>query len=194
MSNFFTTNNIYEHIYGSIFAYADDTALIFHAKTWRDVYVSAQQGFNAVSSWLAGNLLTVNVDKTIYINFSMNLAGQPLVDMYSIRAHSCSLCPDLHGDCTCPSLKCTKCVKYLGVMIDFRLTFQHHINTLSARLRKIIFVLKRLRYISDIKVIRLVYTGLCQSVMAYCIETWGGTDKTSLIILERTQRALLKVG
>lgn len=40
----------------------------------------------------------------------------------------------------------------------------------------------------------MVYFALCQSLIEYCITSWGGAAKTHLIKVERAQRVLLKVG
>lgn len=39
----------------------------------------------------------------------------------------------------------------------------------------------------------MIYYALCQSILTYCITTWGGAAKSHLIHLERAQRAVLKV-
>jgi hypothetical protein len=74
------------------------------------------------------------------------------------------------------------------------LNFKHHIQLLSSRVRKLIFIFKNLRHIADQLVIRMVYQSLCQSILAYCITTWGNASKTTMLELERAQRAVLKVG
>ena len=40
----------------------------------------------------------------------------------------------------------------------------------------------------------MVYYALAQSIIDYCITSWGGASKSHLIEVERAQRALLKVG
>lgn len=39
----------------------------------------------------------------------------------------------------------------------------------------------------------MTYLALCQSIIAYCISSWGGAAKSHLIKVERAQRAVLKV-
>lgn len=47
-----------------LFTRADDTAIVFYAKTWDEVKVMTENGLRVVSDWLKCNLLTLNVDKT----------------------------------------------------------------------------------------------------------------------------------
>lgn len=55
------------------------------------------------------------------------------------------------------------------------------------------FVLKNLRHAAEPAVLKRVYIALCQSLLSYCITVWGGAAKSSLLPLERAQRAVLKV-
>lgn len=83
--------------------------------------------------------------------------------------------------------------KYLGIIIDENLSYKDHINDLSSRVRKLIFIMKKLRDCTPPDTLRLVYLGLCQSIMQYCISVWGSAGKTTFMSLERAQRALIKV-
>ena len=52
---------------GKIVSYADDTALLFHGKSWEEVIKLAFKGLYKVTKWLDNNLLTLNTNKTNYI-------------------------------------------------------------------------------------------------------------------------------
>lgn len=173
---------------GKIITYADDTVLLFSGHTWDEVFRDAQRGFDIVSHWLSSNILTLNADKTHYIAFSMRNSKTPLPS-YSLFAHHC--CND--EVCCCPTITRTNSIKYLGVIIDNILSFKYHIELVSSRLRKLIYVFKNLRHAADPKLVRQVYLALGQSILEYCITVWGGAPKTTLKPLEIAQRAVLKV-
>jgi len=175
---------------GIIISYADDTALLFSAGSEKEVYKHAQYGYNIVNKWLQHNLLTLNADKTHYINFSMRKLTSTQTNP-TLYAHYCKA-PG-NNLCMCPVIKFTNRIKYLGVIIDENLSYKQHIETLNNRMRKLIFVFKKLRYIADLKLIRQVYIALCQSILTYCTTSWGGVGKTLLLTIERAQRAILKV-
>lgn len=175
---------------GKIISYADDTALIFSGKSSEEVYDHAQRGFNEVNKWLQHHLLTLNSEKTHYIRFSMRKSTSSVTDL-SLYAHNCT--NPSHDQCHCPCIAIANKLKYLGILIDESLSFRYHIEALCSRVRKLIFIFKKLRSIADSQLIKKVYFALCQSVISYCITTWGGTAKTTLLNLERAQRAILKV-
>lgn len=173
---------------GKVITFADDTALLFYADTWEEVYKHAQNGFNQVSKWLNDNILTLNVDKTKFMTYSFRKQDQPNIPIIS---HVCNL---PHNNlCNCPRLSNTNIIKYLGVVLDNQLNFQHHIDALIPRVRKLIYIFKSLRHIADTSIIKMVYLALCQSLLSYCITSWGGAAKTYLLKLERAQRFILKV-
>lgn len=173
---------------GRILTFADDTALFFSGASWKEVFSAAQKGFDSVSSWLHNNMLTLNVSKTKYIAFAIRSNFLPPTDM-TITAHGCNTV----STCACPTLTRTDKIKYLGITIDQSLSFKPHIAILVTRLRKLIYIFKALRHVADHHTIREVYGALCQSVVEYCITSWGGAAKTHLIEIERAQRAILKV-
>lgn len=176
---------------GKLLAFADDTVLLFSTKSWCDTYSSAQIGLNRVTSWLRENVLTLNTDKSNYISFSITNSNRDLLSSFCITAHSCTL---NNVNCTCPDLQQVDSYKYLGIQIDYKLNFQQHINMVSGRVRKLIYVFKTLRHIiSDFHTLKSIYFSLCQSIILYCISSWGGANKTNMIKLERAQRAILKV-
>lgn len=176
---------------GKIYTFADDTALFFRGNTWEETFSNAQMGFDRVNEWMKGNLLSLNVAKTKYIPFAIR-ANQLPPQNCTIIAHTCSkLLPTV--PCTCTSLERTNTIKYLGVTLDQTLTFKPHIDLLTARLRKLIYVFKTIRNITTRVIIKNIYYALCHSLIEYCITSWGGAAKTNMIVVERAQRVLLKV-
>lgn len=56
-----------------------------------------------------------------------------------------------------------------------------------------IYIFKTLRYVANSSIIRMVCLSLCQSILSYCIVSWGGAPTTTLKPLEIAQRAILKI-
>lgn len=173
-----------------IFCYADDTVLLVDGNSWEETKRLAENAITEIMAWLNNNLLTLNVDKTKYITFSLTLASQPSKNNFNIKGH---ICHNPTNNCTCPFLTRTDNIKYLGVYIDQLLNWNTHIDSLTSRTRKLIYIFKNLRSSANIKTLKLVYSSLSESVLRYCISVWGGSAKTKMLQLERAQRAVLKV-
>jgi hypothetical protein len=175
---------------GQIFAYADDTALVFTGDTWDSVKRSAESGLAKIAKWLNLKLLTLNVSKTNFICFSKYNSTQPDLN-FEIKIHSCPTFMD--SQCYCPKIAQLSNVKYLGVILDRRLSWYSHLQLMTARLRKLIWVFKSLRHVCSRSLLNKIYVSLAQSVLSYCISIWGGAAKTRFLDLERAQRSLMKV-
>lgn len=179
-----------------IISYADDTAITFTGTTWHETKESAELGMIQIVDWLNNNLLTLNTLKTKYICFSISNHTQPLED-YHIRVHNCHNI----NNCTCPTINKVTQIKYLGVVVDQRLSWHPHIEHVNSRIAKLNWIFRTLRHVvprnitdpmCQNKLLNDIYIALVQSVLAYCITIWGGAVKTKLIQLERAQRGLIK--
>lgn len=174
-----------------IITYADDTVLVVNGSSWEDVCEYAESSIGTVIKWLQKNLLTINLNKTKFIPFSLAKVSQPRLDTYSIKAHYCDLINV--KKCSCIQIDRAVSIKYLGVYVDQLLNWHHQIDFLKGKIRKLIYIFKTLRTVACRDTLTLVYTSLAQCLISYCIGAWGGANKTALIPLERAQRAVLKV-
>lgn len=174
----------------NIVTYADDTAVVVHGDNWIETRLCAEEALATVSDWLKTNLLTLNMEKTRFVTFSPRNVSQPPLS-FSLTVHQCHSETNTHD--LCPKISRTNAVKYLGLKIDGTLSWQEHINDLVGKVRKLIFVFRKLRTSSDLHILKMVYYALAHSVITYCIVVWGGCRKGLLLRLERAQRAVLKV-
>lgn len=176
--------------YCKVTCYADDTSLLIHGRNWEETRARAEAVLTIVMNWLASNLLTLNLSKTLFVTFAPTAASYP-PSSFSITAHTCLNNVGTH--CDCISLQRSTSTKYLGVMINSTMNWKPHIKYTATKLRKLIFIFKSLRNIVDFKYLKNVYFALAQSLLTYCISSWGGCAKSHMIRLERAQRAVLKV-
>lgn len=172
-----------------VWAYADDMALVISGTNWSETGHYAEGALKIAMRWLNNNLLTLNVDKTKFITLATRPSAQPALDSIKIRAHTCTS----ESVCDCFSLTRISSIKYLGVFLDESLNWYNHIQSVTGRVRKLIFIFKKLRNSADLNILNTVYTALCASILTYCIPVWGGAFKTSFINLERAQRVVLKI-
>jgi hypothetical protein len=175
---------------GSIFTYADDTAIVFSGSDWDEVQKTTEVGLAKIARWLQANLLTLNTKKTNYICFTNYNRTQP-DSTFSIKIHTCNNLAD--STCSCSVINKVEVTKYLGIMIDQRLTWHVHTELIMSRTRKLIWIFKNLRHIASKDLLNQIYVSLAQSVLEYCISIWGGSTKIKFLELERAQRAVLKV-
>ena len=80
--------------------------------------------------------------------------------------------------------------KFLGVLLDNKLSWGAHINLLSNKLSRTIGILSRLKKILPCNVLLLIYNSLFTSYINYAITSWGyGT----IVRLSRLQKKAVRI-
>lgn len=182
---------------GKILSFADDTVLIFEDEAWQSVINKTNIGLIKVRHWLDTNLLTLNIDKTQYMTFSIrkhnfpNNCPKPIIHSCSHNINTPETSPNIN--CTCLTLKSSKEVKYLGIIIDDQLRWEAHISDTVKRLRKLCHIFCSLRSILDLKTLRSVYFALFQSIATYGIMGWGGCSESVINPIITVQKLILRI-
>ncbi|KAL1446935.1 hypothetical protein WDU94_008898, partial [Cyamophila willieti] len=172
---------------GKIFSYADDTVICYDSDNWDNVHNIAEQDLNKLKLWFDYMSLKMNTKKSCYMTFSSKNKGQP--NTSKITIHDCTQ----PNNCQCTPLNKEENVKYLGLIINQNLKWETHLEHLIKKLRYMMHIFHHLKNILSFNTLRVVYFALIQSQLQYGISVWGGTFKTSLIRLQRTQNILKKI-
>jgi retron-type reverse transcriptase len=170
-------------------SFADDTIIHVTGQSWDQVHELAEESLSVVKEWLDSNKLTLNVEKTCYITFSLNAVGQPRGSNLRLRTNDCR-----NNFCSCCSkiIRVESC-RYLGIAIDQHLKWDVHIQNLIKRTRFFIYSFARIRDFVSLKVLRTIYLGLVQSVLQYGLIGWGAAYTSTMEPLSRIQKIILRV-
>lgn len=135
------------------------------------------------------NLLTLNVQKSFYIPFSISNVNIPT---RSIEFHNHS-CTDILN-CKCNNSIAQKDkIKYLGVYFDQHMKWHVHVDYIVNALLRIVYKFYELRQIVSQKTIRQIYQALVQPILNYGIASWGAACNNVLASLFVSQKYILKV-
>lgn len=161
-----------------ISAFADDTAIIVKGEKWSEVETSMNYYLNKISTWLALNRLSLNIDKTVYIAFgnnctsnatqlNINIQGTPIQKVHS--------------------------TKYLGVFFDSYMRWDQHTNIIYNKLKYLTYIFYKLAKIMSIANLRMVYYALFHSILTYGIVAWGGAYTGRTKYLQSLQTKILQI-
>jgi hypothetical protein len=103
---------------GTVRAFADDTSVTFTAESREELYQIANSEFITIKNWLDNNLLSLNLNKTTYIE---------IID----RNESL-----LETNLNITGITKSNHVKYLGIVIDNKLKWDEQISELTKKLEK----------------------------------------------------------
>lgn len=177
-------NNLPKVSKGLVFCYADDACIIYSGNDWTSTFNIARQDLTNLHNWYHSMSLQLNLTKTNYMTFSINSAGQPSPNTHlEIPSFNNRLI----------TLDRVQDTRYLGVQIDQHLKWTAHTRNVIQKLRHLMYVFSNLRRVCGKKIIRMVYHALAQSLLQYCICSWGAGYDNTLNPLRRTQNILLRI-
>lgn len=176
-------------LHSSVFAYADDTALVCSAFNRESLNKKINNDLNKISNWLINNRLLINAEKTKCIMFfDTDVCKNELRNLFNLYCHK-HLCV---YNCNCTNIEIVEFVKYLGIFVDQRLKWNHHCNFLSTKLRKINYALYHIRNFLTSNNLKQLYLSWFQSTLSYGIIHFGGSFVSVLKPLIMCQRNALR--
>ena len=98
--------------------------------------------------------------------------------------------PELH--ISGQSVPYTPTIKYLGVLLDHKLSFKEHIRFLCDKIKKYIGIFYHVRHMLPEKCRRVLYFSFVFSYIYYCAEIYGNVSYSSLKPLQLVQNRALR--
>jgi hypothetical protein len=181
-------NNISKiNLFGSLYLFADDTAVIFQHDTWQQVFSLASRELTIIKRWFDENVLTMNISKTKCLPVALRPSSEPPADL-NVVLHSC----DGQTPCDCTAIERVHTYQYLGVVFDSKLKWNFHIQSVKSKVRKMIYAFYQLNHILDFSQLKTVYFSYVQSVIQYGILIWGGANNSVIEPLYVVQKLIIK--
>ena len=165
--------------FSTVYHFADDTNLVYHHKNPKLLRKHMNKDLSSLFTWLCANRLSLNVSKTEFIIFRPPKTKLP--DRVTLS---------LNGVKIFESPK----IKYLGVILDNKLSWKFHIFELRKKLNRAIGMLYKLRRIKCNKRILLsLYFSIFQSHLTYGICVWGSAESSLLDKIFLCQKRAIRI-
>ena len=175
--------NSSEHV--SYVGYADDITLLFRFEKQIN-YTALEKETQRVSLWSTENGLSLNPSKSNYMIFGPSIPEtRPL-----IRIHQ-EDCKD-QRNCLCDGIQNVQKTKYLGTVVDEKLSWKDHQDRLTGQLRAATATIVKLRQATSIKTTVTAYKALFDSNIRYCILAYMSTFRTSIESISRIQNNVMR--
>ena len=149
----------------NILNFADDTLLYFNFNNTKTAELYLNKELSKVMQWLDTNNLKLNIKKTKYMIFAPNQS----------KYNNINLQPKFQDSTV---IEKVYEYKYLGLIIDHKLTWKTHISYLKGKLSQSLGILYKLRHLVSKKVLITVFHSLFLSHLNYGILCWGRSSKT----------------
>jgi hypothetical protein len=83
--------------------------------------------------------------------------------------------------------------KYLGVLIDAKLTWQNQVDSVISRVKRSMYIIRRSTFYSSLKCSKMLFQSMIVPIFSYCIEVWFTTSATLRGSLELAQRHCARI-
>ena len=157
--------------------FADDTSLFASGTDIHVIEDTINKELSNISTWLKVNRLSLNVKKTHFMMFTNK--------RYSIAKIEIKIDNE-------PIEETTK-TKFLGVIIDNKLTWKDHIMYISGKIsRGMGIIIKSRKFLYKQTLLNLYYSFI-YPYFIYCNQVWGNTYKTYLQKLTLLQKRIIRI-
>lgn len=155
------------------FLFADDGALLFK-DICRKTYMNMQIELLIIRNWLQVNKLSLNVEKTEFMVFDQNSENE-LILVDDILIYEC------------------KVTKYLGLMIDHKLSFANHIEHVEKKVSKRINAMYKSKSLLPLKYRKMFANALVLPVFDYLDVIYSRAGKIRLSHLDILYKKVAKI-
>ena len=160
----------------SIF-FADDSNLFKSDKNLSVIEEVLNSELEQISMWLKANKLYMNVSKTQYMIFSGRRAVELSFDLH------------IEGN----KLNCVDKSKFLGVIIDNKLSWKDHVSYIAMKVSKGIGIVTKARHFLSHKSLLSLYYSFVYPHISYCNHIWGNAAATYINRLTVLQKRVIRI-
>jgi hypothetical protein len=130
---------------------------------------------NEITNWFQSNLLTLNCNKTHFLQFLTKNKKEVPIQIMS----SNSLITNLNS------------IKFLGLTIDSTLSWKDHMVELTTKLNKTCFAIRTIKTFMSFNVLRTVYFSYFHTLLSYGIIFWGNSCLSANIF--KIQKRIIRI-
>ena len=141
--------------------FADDTNLLCSDRNPSMLRKKMNEDLKLIFEWLCANRLSLNVSKTEFIIFKP--PRKHLEQRITLKLNGATLFE-------------SKKIKYLGIIMDDRLTWKFHIFELRKKINKAVRMIYKIQKLCPQRVKMSLYYSLIYSHLCYGVCVWGTAD------------------
>ena len=138
------------------------------------LYINSE--LTKVTQWVRSNKLSLNFQKTKYMLFSNTLDTLPKHIIFDGI-----------------SLENVTQIKFLGLTVDNKLSWKHHIDNICITISRNIGIINKLKHYLPLPSLLMIYSSLILPYLNYGILAWGNAHQTLLHRILLLQKKSLRI-
>ena len=159
----------------SLIIFADDTSILTSNPNLEDFKNNVNLVLTELINWFRGNLLTLNYDKTQFLQFLTKKQNEIKLQITASNTIITSV----------------SSTKFLGLVIDSAVSWRDHIIEVTSKLNKACYAIRILKPHISQNMLRMIYFSCVHSVMSYGIIFWGNSHHS--INIFKSQKRIVRI-
>ena len=156
--------------------FADDTSVFMSNPDIQILNEAFTRELSKLFKWLSNNKLVLNYKKTNYMIFTKKKIDFNNVEL-KVNEHT---------------FQRAIVTKFLGVLIDHKLTWNEHTSNMCNKIAKNIGILRKVNYFPP-KILKLLYHSFLTPYFSYCTIAWANSSKRNLDRLLKLQKKAIRI-
>ena len=157
--------------------FADDTNVFYSGVDIQTMCECISRELDKLHVWLSVNKLSLNVDKTNFI-------------LFGNRKNIDDVCISMNNSI----ITRVRATKFLGVIIDEKLTWKDHISLVRSKLSKTVGILYGIRhiYVESVCIVHIILLSVLP-YLTYCAEIWRNAYKSNTQCIFLLQKKIVRI-
>ena len=175
--------------------FADDTSFLISGKNLNEIIELLNVELKKICYWFRTNELSLHPGKTKFMIFTKNEANINFDELNIVLDNNNDNQNEENNIIKLSYINSTSvipAIKFLGVYLDPKLNFKHHIDAIHSRVSRSLFAINSAKHFLDKKALKTLYCSLVHSHFSYCIPIWSCTSKNSINKLELLQKKAIR--
>jgi hypothetical protein len=160
-----------------MYMFADDTNVFLKGSNIRELERIMNHELSLLSEWLKSNKLSLNVSKTHYMLFTS--PRKKVNYKLSLNIENDEISKVSH-------------TKFLGVVLDSKLTWKDHVSYIKGKISKSIGIIHRAKQNLNKECLISLYYAFVYPYLNYCVSVWGGANITTLTPIHTIHKRAIK--
>ena len=158
--------------YPKSIVFADDTTIFASCKNMNTLYNNMNDDLSNLINWFKANMLSLDIAQTNYFPSSKFVNVGEYMKLYA----------------DADEIIRNECCKFVGIIIDDKLGWLDHINSINIKLSISLYILNSVKNTLPNYILRQLYFTMVQAYLTYGIILWGSTYQSYLkrtVILQK---------
>jgi hypothetical protein len=171
--------------------FADDTSFLVSGRNIDEIIDLLNVELKKICYWFRTNELSLHPGKTKFMIFTKNENNLNFNNINIVLNNNNDNENDENNIVKLSYVNSASeipAIKFLGVHIDPKLNFKHHIDTIYSKIARSLFAINSAKHIIGKKALKTLYSSLVHSHISYCIPIWSCASKTHIKKLELQQK------